>query len=405
MLNFDLFRAEVMTKYRKLEGEREMPEDKNEQNQVLHWKLVKALKLITVEPAVMLFMMGAFLFLPVYEQYYYFRYGVEILRATNFIFPNKPSFCITTELLANYTGSNASYKQDISSSNHLLSYGLIANRLPAAVVTVIFGPIMDRFGRRIGLIFPAIGCALQGMLTFFVVKLELNLYYFIAANLVAGLFGDFPVFLAAAFSYIADVSSTKWRSLRIGIIEAVISTGIGLGQFLGGYWLKKVHCNFVPLVVFFVGCNLLLILYVVLFVHEPGSVKERQERWSKNPKGIKAYVAGFRLYCGSLSLSSTWNLHVATAVMNLSVINMIGGLFISVYYLTAPPFNFNPFQIGVYQSVSSVTKVLSNVFIIGVLAALGASDVWIIFLAYLFHGISSVLLGLSSMAWQVFTSR
>ena len=90
------------------------------------------------------------------EQYYYHVYGSDILKNTSFSFPQGP-FCISSDLINEYTGSNNSYKVAESHSNHLVTYTSVAYSVPAIVFTVIIGPIMDRMGRKIGIIFPIVG--------------------------------------------------------------------------------------------------------------------------------------------------------------------------------------------------------------------------------------------------------
>ena len=338
---------------------------------------------------------------PLCEQYYYHKFGSVVLQNTSFEFPNG-SFCVSSELINNNTGSNDSYKVVESQSNHLVAYTQVAATIPSVVITVILGPLMDKYGRKIGMILPVIGSALQGILSIFIVKFDLNPYYFILANFLGGVLGSFTCFLAASFSYVADVSSVRWRSLRVGIMESALAFGSMTGHLLGGFWLQAVHCNFVPLFGFFVGCNLLVVIYVIFVIPESLSRSERVEMRRRNPKG---YLQGFKIYFGALSCRSTWKLYVTNLVVNVTLINSFGASYVDVYFLKALPFNFDPLKIGLYQGIRSASQGLANFLLMMVLVALKVGDVWIMILATAVHCSSNVLLGFANKTWQLFTSK
>lgn len=361
-------------------------------------------KIITVEVAVVLFVLGRSLYMPLCEQYFYHRYGAELLGNTSFVFPNG-SFCVSSEMINNYTGNNNSYKLDESFSNHLVAYTQIANIVPSVLVTVILGPLTDRYGRKIGIVLPALGVALQSIFSIFIVAYTLHPYYFVIANFIGGMFGNFTCILAASFSYIADISTPRWRSLRIGVIEAGLAFGACFGHLLGGYWLDKDNCNYVYPLCFCAACNITIVLYISIFVPESLSSTEREVMRLKNPKGFRAYIEGFKLYLGGLSLSSTWKLWVATIAANLAVLNIFGAEIVDVYFLKALPFNFDAFLIGIYQALRSLSQGLASLFILGILVTLKVGDAWIMLIATLFHVGCNILVGFSRTGWQLFTSK
>ena len=371
------------------------------------WTLLLAFyraKIITVEPAIILFMMAKHVYIPLYEQYYYQNYGSDILQNTSFLFPNS-SFCLTSEMIDNYTGNNNSYKLDQSFSNHLVAYGQVANRVPSIFITILMGPLTDRFGRKMGVYLPALGNTLQGIFSIFIIKYNLNPYYFILANFIGGIFGDFTGILASSFSYVADISSPRWRSLRIGLVESGLAFGGSIGVFFGGYWLNKINCDFIPVTIFYTACNFAAVVYVILFVPESLTKSERKKIVNKNPKGIRAYFQGIKLFGGSLSFLSTWKLYVAIIAANVLVLNIAGNILISVYFLKTPPFSFNPLQIGIYQSTRSAAQGVANLVFVGGLVLLSISDVWIMLTAVLVNFGCNMCIGFSNKAWEVYTSK
>lgn len=379
----------------------------NNNYRLLPWNLLTTCyrsRILTLEVVVILYILGRTFYIPLCEQYFYHSFAIPILRNTSFVFPNG-SFCVSNDLITNYTRNNNSYKTVEALSSHLLLYAQTANTIPSVLVTVLFGPLTGRFGRKIGMIFPAVGTVLQGIMSIFIIRYALSPYYFILANFVGGVFGNFASILAASFSYIADVSSLRWRSLRVGIVESALAFGACAGALLSGYWLEKINCNFIPPLYFFAGCNFFIVVYVIFVVPESLSRNEREKLQLKNPQGVKQYIQGFKLYLGSLSLSSTWKLYVATIAANIMVIDIFGAQLIDVYFLKAMPFDFNPLKIGIYQSLRSASQGLANIFFVAVLVALKVSDVLIMLIAVLLHSVCTMLIGFANKTWELYASN
>ncbi len=181
---------------------------------LLPWHLLQFIyniRLLKVEIMVTLTTLGSAFYTQLSEQYYYHSYGSKLLENTSFVFPDGP-FCMTSDLINCFTGDNDSYKLDETFSNHLVIYGAVINIVPSVIVTTLFGSLMDKFGRKIGMLLSAVGTVIQAVLTIFIVEYNLNPYYFILGNFFAGILGGFSLTLAASFSYVADVSSPRWRT-------------------------------------------------------------------------------------------------------------------------------------------------------------------------------------------------
>lgn len=233
--------------------------------------------LVRVEVVTAVFVLGTSFYTPLAEQYYYHSYGYGQLKNTSFVFPNG-SVCISSEMINNYTGNNDSYKLDQTFSSHLLIYGQVVFTISSVFVTIALGSLTDIFGRKIGLALPSLGGMMQGLWSLLVVKFNLSPYYFIIGYFVSGMTGGYASAIASATSYIADVSSLRWRTLRIAIIESGIAFGRGMGQLTVGYWLEESKCNFIPLLCFYTALFAFLSIYGILI---PDTHSERKER---NPK-------------------------------------------------------------------------------------------------------------------------
>ena len=360
-------------------------------------------RLLTVEPIIFFFMFAQFLRVPLYEQYYYVSYGTVLLQNTSFPFPNG-SFCLNSSEVDEYCG-NGSYKLVESWSNNLVVYGEVAGHIPAIIITILLGPFSDRFGRKPMLYLTVIGALLEGVISILIFHLQWSPYFFIVSYFVGGVFGGFTGVLASSFSYIADVSSDKWRGFRIGLLEAVFSIAIGISEFSVGIWLQWNSCDFIQPMWLFVACNVVALLYLIFCIPESLTKKQRNEIATKIPKGFHSLVRGIEIFTGAVPEYFTWKLWAATFVASLLVFNIAGTTFITVYFLKAPPFDLDALMIGVYQSTSAISKTINNTLVMAVFSALRMPEAAIAIIAILVSGGCNVLIGYSKKFWQLLTGE
>lgn len=359
-------------------------------------------KTITVEPVIFLSSLARFLYIPIIEQYYYHYYGSAILRNTSFEF-HKGSYCINSSLIDEYTGNNNSYKQDETQSNDLVIYTGLVNQIPAILVAIIIGPLTDRYGRKLGILVPSTGYIIEGAASILIIYYRLNPYLFIGTSAVTGLVGGHTTLVAACFSYSADVSTEKWRSFRIGAVEAMSAFGKVVGQLSSGFWLSAIHCNFIPLMVFNTGVTITMFLYT-LSIPESYTKEKRMRLLSKNDGTFKKYTQAVHLYCTNFTKLKTYMLYANSLALGIAVLNMIGSFHISVYFLKAIPFEFNPLQISYYQALRSASQGLAN-FLFFFFALFSIKDSIIILLGFLVNGSGNLLTGFATRPWEIYASK
>ncbi len=357
-------------------------------------------KIVTVEPLLFLYAFARFMYLPVIEQYYYHYYGAAILKDTQFDFPQS-SYCINSSLIDQYTGSNNSYKQDEAQSNHLVMYTMLAGA-PSFITAVLLGPLTDKFGRKIGLLTPCFGYVIEALGSFLIVYYRLNPYYFIATSAITGLTGGFTGFIAASFSYVADVGSKKWRSFRIAIIEGMAAFGKLAGQLAGGFWLSGVNCNFVPIMIFYTGMMVICMLYT-LCIPESRTKEERKILLQKTKGTLQKYSQAVKIYCSGFTLN-TYVFYVVTIALGVAILNMAGSFFLMVYFLKAIPFEFNSIQISYCQAFKSASQGLSGVLFF-FFTIFNIKDSTIVLLGFLVNGSGNLLIGLATRTWEIYASE
>lgn len=363
----------------------------------LPWKTCR--NVITVEPAIFLFMFARGIFMPLYQQYYYVVYGSQLLQNTTFHPPNG-TFCVNSTLVETYAG-NDSYKVVETYSNTLLIYSQLANRIPSMIVVLFLGPLADRLGRKPVMILAAFGMALQGAVAIVLVHFKPSLYYFMVAHFVGGVLGGYAGFTTAGFAYVTDISSSKWRSFRLGVLEATFMLGGGLGDFILGYWLRQTNCDFIPPLWLFIACNLGAIVYV-LFVAESLSKEKKNKTKIKNPK---MYLQGLKIFLGRIPEYQAWRINTANIFYITSIFALGGAKILTVYFLKALPFDFDTLLVGLYELAQALSRTISNSVLLVVLIALKAPDAVIGLIGLAVTCICYLLTGLAKKNYQIFISK
>eukprot|EP00064_Thunnus_orientalis_P006163 superscaffoldBa00000629_g6179 len=134
------------------------------------------------------------------------------------------------------------------------------------LVVPLLGSWSDLAGRRLVLIFPNLGLALQAVVYLVVMYLKLPVAYFLLGRLLSGLSGDFNAILAGCFAYVADTSDRQSRTFRVAILEACLGLSGMLASIIGGQWRRaQGYINPFWLVL---ATNLASALYAYLFVSE-----------------------------------------------------------------------------------------------------------------------------------------
>ena len=356
-------------------------------------------KVITVEPAIFLFMFARGIFNPLYQQYYYWVYGSDILRNTSFNFPSG-TYCVNSTVVETYAG-NDTYKVVESHSNELLIYSQLASRIPSTLVVLLLGPLTDRLGRKPVMIMAAFGMATQGAVAIVLVHFKTNVLYFMIAHFVGGVMGGYAGFTTACFAYVTDISSTKWRSFRLGVLEATFMLAGGLGDFILGFWLRQKNCDFILPLWLFLACNLGAVAYI-FFVPESLAKEKREKTKLKNPR---MYLQGIKIFFGRIPQYQAWRINVANIFYIISIFALGGAKMLTVYFLKALPFDFDTLLIGIYELAQALSRTVSNSVLLVILVALKVPDAVIGMIGLAVTCVCYLLTGLAKRHYQIFTSK
>ena len=373
------------------------------------WRLFlecRAAKIVTVEPIVFLYMFDSVLFLFTLQQYFFWRFGKEQLANSSFPDLNRSSFCISTDDLNEYGRNNETANDVQTSSGRLMTYSTVPGLLLSVIVTLVLGPLSDKYGRRLIFFSMGIGVLVQGVLAFFIIWFELNVHLFILDTTLASLIGGFAraACLTASFAYAADISSGKWRTIRIAMIDAMVYLGAALSHGAAGLLLHKLKCTFWPLTVIYIICGVLIFVYATFLLPESLSRVDRQQKASHHPRGIRALARGLKIFfCPSEY--STWKLWLGLLVITIVVSNFIGAEEITAFFLLGEPLKWRVDLIGYYGLVAYLTHGLVLAVITPVLVTLSLSDAVIALVGLAFSCSMKIFTGFVKETWQMFVGK
>uniref|UniRef100_A0A0B7A7L3 Proton-coupled folate transporter n=1 Tax=Arion vulgaris TaxID=1028688 RepID=A0A0B7A7L3_9EUPU len=117
----------------------------------------------------------------------------------------------------------------------------------AALSILIVGPLTDKYGRKVGFLFPIIGTFLKQVIYVATVGLHLPPMVLIAGHICEAIGGSFAAMLTSMFTVISDVTYPgPKRSFHITFMEALQTMTGAAGAFAIGQWIRVSY--FYPLV-------------------------------------------------------------------------------------------------------------------------------------------------------------
>lgn len=232
---------------------------------MIYHKLVSLKNTITVEPLVAFYQMGLILTRPAMD-------NLELEKACKVDLNYSDNICdsILEGNHSNYTMENSAIQTLIGEMH---SWQRPMQSVMPLVLGLFLGSFSDKYKLRkpflllpiLGEIFGAIGCL------FCVIYLKtwsLNVQG-VFQRVVPSFFGGQTLMIMSSTAYIADISTVKMRTLRIGILQIVISVISPLvSSFCGVLFL---HIGYYGILNMAIALFLIAICYGLFFIHEDHS--------------------------------------------------------------------------------------------------------------------------------------
>ena len=372
-------------------------------NSRISWTVFRNAKIISVEPIIFLYMFATFLYFTLSQQHFFNQYALEVSFSNSEVASSRlnNSACVSASDLESYSELNNTYQIVQEKSTQLAIYTSLASRVLSAVSTVLLGPFSDRFGRRPVFIIISLGSILQGICGLLVIYLNLSLYYFVLGAVLVGLCGDVATMFSATLSYVSDISSSKWRTVRLGVAESMVFVAVMISSGGSGVWFHKLGCHLGPPLILYVACHVIIILYTFLFL--PESLR-KDDRINKHG-GLRVFLRGFQiLVCGvDKYKSSVWKLWSAFIPVLITGIIIICATTVAIFFFKA--LNWDSVKIGAYFATSMGSHLLATTIILPIMVAMKLPDFLISLIGVIFNCFLYLFLGFTQETYQIFISE
>lgn len=203
-------------------------------------------------------------------------------------------------------------------------------------------------------------------------------------------------------SYIADISDTKQRTMRIGAIAMIISIVMSFGSTFSGDILKAVGALNVFLACFII--KTIGLLYGYFMVHDKNRCVKEGEQKHFIFDFFNRYAITDAFTC--MLRQGTKNRRTKIVLL-LIVFFLIHGPEMAEhslgYNFMRQAFNWNEVQIGHFVPVHGVLAAIGMVFCLGVLSThFGVHDTVLAMLGAVSRGVGHITMMLSSQSWHFF---
>ena len=358
---------------------------------------------LTVEPVLFLYMFATFL-----------SYSTLQIYLKHSICSGTPNCSTSTDLQGNMSSSGSlgvsscgeemhQIEQEVQTkASHWLLYLNIASGVPSILVSLFYGGLSDQLGRKLFIVLPVLGTAINAVTILLVVYFSdiLPLAFLLLGSLVSGIMGNFSIVNFAVYSYVSDVSAETGRTRHIGVLESMTYLGGTLSLVLGGLWISKSH-SFAAPIWCVIACELVILVYVIIAL--PESWKHRRvSNYGRNRlqtlfKSILKNLVGYLTL-----LFTSWRLAVLMMTYFVVEINFLGISDVVIFYSLGEPLCWGPTFVGFFLALKVFLNGMASLLLIPFLSIIGIPDTIIILMGLGSGAAALIIMGLSTHTWMMF---
>lgn len=211
------------------------------------------MKTITVEPVMFLYMFANF---------------TMFLTLQAFIYDKVCYLNFNETVCSNLNNKTFKKEEDFvqKTTSHWVLYANLSMGVPALLSVIMFvGPWGDRVGRKIPIMLSLFGSVMSTISAILnSIFMSAPLPYILIGSLLNGTCGGYLAALMSMYAYIAHVSTTANKTVKIGILEAMIFLSATLGTAVSGVMLD--HTSYVFVFSLLCGVVTLALVYTLLWV-------------------------------------------------------------------------------------------------------------------------------------------
>ncbi|KAJ8266398.1 hypothetical protein GJAV_G00129990 [Gymnothorax javanicus] len=191
-------------------------------------------RLYLVEPVVGVYAFALFMIYPLIQQYVYRRLWEQITGSPYNVSLNV-SHCEDNN-------SNLSKQHEVvqKETSLFFLYSELCFLFPSLVMSLFLVSFSDQYGRKLAIISPLLGDFLFALSYFLVSRFSLSLKLVLVASFVAGLMGGPSALIGGSFAYVADLSSSGRRTVRMAVLDMLLGVLSGLASLCTGFFIHAV---------------------------------------------------------------------------------------------------------------------------------------------------------------------
>ncbi|XP_052769458.1 proton-coupled folate transporter-like [Mya arenaria] len=350
------------------------------------------LKSITVEPVMFIYMFNVFLNFVTFQALVYDKVCKMKFNST---------VCKNLE--------NMTFALEEDTVQKTTSTWLLYSNLTMAVpglLTVMFllGPCGDRLGRKLPVLCPIIGAILSTVSNLVnAAYMDAPLEYLLIGTVLSGLFGGYIGALMAMYTYIAHISSPTHRTVRMGILEAMVFLSGTLGTAVSGVILD--NTSYVFVFGLLAGLLLMGLGYTVVWVD---NIVPEQAESTPDPLGWAAVMLGVvkdvaMCVWKSRSNKNLLNLCLLSVIIFFLMLVNVGENDIILIFTRHRPFKWSQTTFGLFKGTESLLRGLGMLILMPICKKIFAARDTVVMLAGLISKmISMIFYGLSQNTGVMF---
>nr|XP_029712975.1 solute carrier family 46 member 3-like [Aedes albopictus]XP_029712976.1 solute carrier family 46 member 3-like [Aedes albopictus]XP_029712977.1 solute carrier family 46 member 3-like [Aedes albopictus]XP_029712978.1 solute carrier family 46 member 3-like [Aedes albopictus] len=313
---------------------------------------------------------------------------------------------LTRRETSNYTTEEAVVQQMVA---RMAGWKTVLQSSLPCMLILFWGAWSDRHGRRK----PCILIPIIGEFTTAVGLILCTYFEWLpmeAAAVTEALFpaltgGWFTMFMGV-FSYIADVTTTEERTLRIGIVNLCFSLGVPIGMAFSGVLLKKIGFYGI----FSISATLYLIafFYGVFFLPEVDIVSEKDRLKAKEKNMLLDFfdkehvMETFRVAFKKGERQRRLRV-IMLMIVVMVVIGPLHGEMSVIYLFTRYKFNWSEVEFSFFSSYGMLTGLIGTIFSVGVFShLLKIDDALIGVMSCMSKILSSFVYAFAATTWQLY---
>ena len=277
-------------------------------------------------------------------------------------------------------------------------------QIPAFFSSVLLGGYSDATGRKLATIPPLVGAAARLLTLLAIILFDLHPGFLILSSLVDGFGGGVCTMLMASFSYIASITGTQSRSLRVIIVEVCSGLALVTSLLSVGYSVDVLGYAWTYIIL--LGVVFTALCYVVFILPEASPISATTTAYKANFFTTKHFTRTLALYVKDDADGSGrhWKLRLTLLLLVITSAVQLGSFDVMVLFLLSAPLCFTAEWIGYFFAFTQFIENLTSLIVTHVFVR-HAGDLILIVVGLLFGIGNQLMFGLSTNRVMLFMGK